>query len=81
MLKIICTWNILAHHDFFEKLKQPGINYSIIKPPATISAFVILLKWKKRTVNSWKAWQKQKSKYEGNLANICVDSIKQIMLH
>jgi hypothetical protein len=48
MLKIICTWKILAHHDFFEKLKQPGINYSIIKPPATISAFVILLKWKKK---------------------------------
>lgn len=23
-----------AHHDFSEKLKQSGINYSIIKPPA-----------------------------------------------
>ncbi len=60
MLKIIYTWNILAHHDFFEKLKQPGINYSIIKPPATISAFVILLKWKKRTVNKLEGMAKAK---------------------
>src|SRR6185369_5865271 len=37
-----------AHHLFSEKLKQSGLDYSIIKPPAILSSFIDLIDMAKK---------------------------------
>jgi len=66
-----------AHHHFSEKLKQSGIDYSIIKPPALFSAFldVIQMAQKGRLVHIGAGDKKTNPIYEGDLAAIAVGSI------
>ena len=68
-----------VHHAFSEKLKASGINYSIIKPPALYIAFldVIAMARKGQLVTLGKGDKKTNPIYEGDLAKICVDSIKE----
>jgi uncharacterized protein YbjT (DUF2867 family) len=68
-----------VHHDFSERLKNSGINYSIIKPPAIMSAFVDMIEMaeKGRLMNIGKGDKKTNPIYEGDLAKICVNSIKE----
>ncbi|HOZ87048.1 MAG TPA: SDR family oxidoreductase [Bacteroidia bacterium] len=66
-----------AHHIFSEKLKCSGMNYSIIKPPAIFSSFVDLMEMaKKGRLLTLGAGDKLTNPiYEGDLAEICVNSI------
>jgi uncharacterized protein YbjT (DUF2867 family) len=68
-----------VHHDFSELLKESGIDYSIIKPPAIFSAFIDMIKMAKKgqLVNIGKGNKKTNPIFEGDLAKIAVDSIKQ----
>jgi len=68
-----------VHHEFSEKLKQSGLNYSILKPPAIFCAFadVIEMSRKGQLVNIGKGDKKTNPIYEGDLAKVCVDSIRQ----
>jgi uncharacterized protein YbjT (DUF2867 family) len=68
-----------VHHDFSEKLKQSGIDYSIIKPPAIFSAYTDMIQMarKGQLVNIGSGDKKTNPIYEGDLAKICVDSIKE----
>lgn len=68
-----------AHHSFSQKLKQSGINYSIIKPAAVYSAFADLIPMARegKLVTIGKGDKKTNPIYEGDLAKICVDSIKE----
>jgi uncharacterized protein YbjT (DUF2867 family) len=68
-----------VHHAFAEQLKQSGINYSIIKPPAVFSAFVDMIDMAKKgqLANMGNGDKKTNPIYEGDLAKICVDAIKQ----
>lgn len=68
-----------VHHDFSEKLKQSGINYSIIKPPAIFSAYmdVVEMSKKGRLVTLGKGDKKTNPIYEGDLAAVCVAAIKE----
>jgi uncharacterized protein YbjT (DUF2867 family) len=67
-----------VHHEFSEKLKNSGLNYSIIKPPAIFCGFVDLIEMSKkgRLINIGKGDKKTNPIYEGDLAKICVDAIK-----
>ncbi len=66
-----------VHHDFSEKLKHSGIDYSIIKPPAILSAFVDLIDMAKKgqLMNIGKGDKQTNPIYEGDLARILVESI------
>jgi uncharacterized protein YbjT (DUF2867 family) len=66
-----------VHHEFAEKLKHSGLNYSIIKPPAIFSAFVDLIPMarKGQLVTIGKGDKRTNPIYEGDLAKVCVDSI------
>lgn len=66
-----------AHHEFSERLKQSGIDYSIIKPPAIFSAFtdVIDLAKKGRLATIGRGDKKANPIYEGDLAAVCVQAI------
>ena len=65
------------HHEFAEKLKQSGINYSIIKPAAIFSAFVDLMEMaRKGQLTTLGNGDKQTNPiYEGDLAKVCVNAI------
>lgn len=66
-----------VHHDFAELLKQSGIDYSIIKPPAIFSAFLDLFDMarKGQLVTMGKGDKKTNPIYEGDLAKVCLDAI------
>lgn len=68
-----------SHHDFSERLKKSGINYSIIKPPALFSAFIDMIEMARKgmlfTIGTGD--KKTNPIYEGDLAAICVESITQ----
>ena len=68
-----------VHHQFSERLKQAGIDYSIIKPPALFSAFIDLMDLAKkgRLVTMGQGEKRTNPIYEGDLAKICVDAINQ----
>src|SRR5829696_4450663 len=68
-----------VHHQFSERLKQSGIDYSIIKPPALFSAFLDLIDLAKkgRLITMGKGDKLTNPVYEGDLAKICVESIHQ----
>ena len=68
-----------VHHDFSELLKKSGIDYSIIKPPAIFSAFIDMIEMarKGQLVNVGTGDKKTNPIFEGDLAKIAVDSIKQ----
>jgi uncharacterized protein YbjT (DUF2867 family) len=68
-----------VHHELSEKLKQSGLDYSIIKPPSIFSAYldVIDMAQKGRLVNLGKGDKRTNPIYEGDLAVVCVDSIKE----
>lgn len=68
-----------AHHEFAELLKRADVDYSIIKPPAVFSAFVDMIEMAKKgqLVTIGAGDQKTNPIFEGDLAKICVDSIKQ----
>lgn len=68
-----------VHHDFSEKLKQSGMDYSIIKPPALFSAFtdMIAMARKGQLISIGTGDKKTNPIYEGDLAKICVDAIKE----
>jgi uncharacterized protein YbjT (DUF2867 family) len=67
-----------VHHDFAELLKQSGIDYSIIKPPAIFSAFIDMIEMAKKgqLVHMGKGDKKTNPIFEGDLAKITVDSIQ-----
>jgi uncharacterized protein YbjT (DUF2867 family) len=67
-----------VHHEFAERLKTSGINYSIIKPPAIFSGFLDMIDMAKKgkLFNIGKGDKKTNPVYEVDLANECVDSIK-----
>lgn len=68
-----------VHHEFSETLKKSGINYSVIKPPAIMSAFMDMIEMaeKGQLMNIGKGDKKTNPIYEGDLAKICVDSLKK----
>lgn len=68
-----------VHHEFSEKLKRSGIDYSIVKPPAIFSAFldVIDMARKGQLVNMGAGDKKTNPIYEGDLAQVCVNAIQQ----
>lgn len=68
-----------VHHDFSERLQKSGINFSIIKPPAIFSAFLDLMKMAKngQLMNIGRGDKKTNPIYEGDLAKVVVESIKQ----
>jgi uncharacterized protein YbjT (DUF2867 family) len=68
-----------VHHHFAELLKESGINYSIIKPPAIFSAFKEMIEMAKKgqLINIGPGDKKTNPIYEGDLAKVCVDSIDQ----
>ena len=67
-----------VHHEFSERLKASGINYSIIKPPAIFSGFVDMMEMAKKgqLFNIGKGDKKTNPIYEVDLAVECVNSIK-----
>jgi len=71
-----------VHYDFSEKLKESGLNYSIIKPPAIFSAFIDMLEMAKKgnLVSIGKGDKKTNPIYEGDLAKITIDSIHETNL-
>ncbi len=68
-----------VHHEFSEKLKQSGLDYSIVKPPAIFSAFIdmIGMAQKGMLINMGKGDKMTNPIYEGDLAKICVEAIHQ----
>ncbi len=68
-----------VHHEFSEKLKQSGINYSIVKPAAIFSAFVDVMEMAKKgqLLNIGKGEHITNPIFEGDLAEVCVNSIKE----
>jgi uncharacterized protein YbjT (DUF2867 family) len=68
-----------VHHQFSERLKLSGIDYSIIKPPALFSGFLDMIDMAKkgRLVNIGKGDKKTNPIYEGDVAKICIESIDQ----
>ncbi len=68
-----------VHHRFSEELKISGIDYSIIKPPAILSAFIDMMYLAKKghLVTIGKGDKKTNPIFEGDLAKICVRSIDE----
>jgi uncharacterized protein YbjT (DUF2867 family) len=68
-----------VHHEFSERLRKSGINYSIIKPPALFCGFLdlMLMAKKGQLINIGKGENLTNPIYEGDLAKICVDAINQ----
>lgn len=68
-----------VHHEFSERVKASGINYSIIKPPAIMCAFLDVIEMAKqgKLMNIGKGDKVTNPIYEGDLAKVAVDSIKQ----
>lgn len=69
-----------VHHEFSERLKRSGLNYSIVKPPALFSAFVDLIDMAKKghLAVFGKGDKLTNPIYEGDLAAICVEAIDQL---
>ena len=70
-----------VHHAFSEKLKQSGLDYSIIKPPSVFSAYidVVDMARKGRLANLGKGDKRTNPIYEGDLAGVCINSINSPM--
>jgi len=68
-----------AHHEFSQKLIASGLNYSIVKPPAIFSAFdeMMDMAQKGNLMNLGLGDKKTNPIYQGDLAKIVVNSIKQ----
>ncbi len=68
-----------VHHDFSKLLKESGLDYSIIKPPALFSAFLDMMEMAKkgRLITLGKGDKKTNPIFEGDLAKITVDSIQK----
>jgi uncharacterized protein YbjT (DUF2867 family) len=66
-----------VHHEFSEKLKASGLNYSIVKPPAIFSAFLDMFRMaeKGRLVTIGDGSKKTNPIFEGDLAKVCVDAV------
>ena len=67
-----------VHHEFSERLKVSGINYSIIKPPAIFSGYLDMMEMAKKGMlfNIGDGNKKTNPIYEVDLANECLNSIK-----
>jgi len=68
-----------VHHEFTERLKNSGIDYSIIKPPAIFCAFIDMMEMAKKgqLVNIGSGDKKTNPIYEGDLAKICINAINE----
>jgi uncharacterized protein YbjT (DUF2867 family) len=68
-----------THHDFSEKLKTSGIDYTIVKPPAIFTSFLDLIDMarKGRLMTMGKGDKLTNPISENDLAKICVDGILQ----
>lgn len=66
-----------VHHEFAERLKQSGIDYTIIKPPAIFSAYrdAALMARKGQLVHLGKGDKKTNPIFEGDLAKVLVNGI------
>lgn len=66
-----------VHHEFSERLKSSGLNYSIIKPPAIFSGFLDMIAMAKKgqLINIGKGDKKTNPIYEGDLAKACIGAI------
>jgi uncharacterized protein YbjT (DUF2867 family) len=66
-----------VHHEFSERVKASGINYSIIKPPAIMCAFLDVIKMAKqgKLMNIGKGDKVTNPIFEGDLAKVAVNSI------
>jgi uncharacterized protein YbjT (DUF2867 family) len=66
-----------VHHEFGERLKASGINYSIIKPSAIFSSFLDMISMAKKGLlfTIGKGDKQTNPVYEVDLANVCVSSI------
>jgi uncharacterized protein YbjT (DUF2867 family) len=68
-----------VHHQFSERLKQSGIDYSIVKPPAIFSAFLDLIDLAKkgRLMTIGKGDKLTNPIYEGDLAKVIVAAVNE----
>lgn len=68
-----------VHHDVSMLIQQSGMDYSIIKPPAIFSAFIDMIDMaaKGRLMNIGIGDKITNPIYEGDLARVIVNSIKQ----
>lgn len=68
-----------VHHEFSQLLKNSGLNYSIIKPPAIFSSFIDLIGMAKKgkLLTVGKGDKTTNPIYEGDLAKIIIESIPQ----
>lgn len=68
-----------VHHEFSERLKRSGLDYTIVKPPALFSAFIDLIDMAKkgRLAVFGQGDKLTNPIYEGDLATVCVDAIQQ----
>lgn len=68
-----------VHHDFSEKLKASGIDFSIVKPAAIFCAFkdMIDMARKGKLMSIGSGESKTNPIFEGDLARICVNSIPE----
>ncbi|HEX6893532.1 MAG TPA: NAD(P)H-binding protein [Chryseolinea sp.] len=66
-----------VHHEFSEKLKRSGLDYSIIKPPSIFSAYldVVDMARKGRLAHLGKGDKRTNPIYEGDLAVVCINAI------
>jgi uncharacterized protein YbjT (DUF2867 family) len=68
-----------VHHEFEQRLKGSGINYSIIKPPAIFSSFLDMISMAKKGLlfTIGKGDKRTNPVYEVDLAKVCVSSIEE----
>ncbi len=68
-----------VHHQFEERWKASEIDYSIIKPPAVFSGFLDMMDMAKRgqLFTIGKGDKRTNPVYEVDLANECINSIKE----
>lgn len=68
-----------VHHEFSELLKQSGLDYTIIKPPAIFSAFLDIIEMarKGQLFHIGKGENKTNPIFEGDLARIVVTSMTE----
>lgn len=68
-----------THYDLENELRRSGIDFSIIRPPALFSSFIDLMEMAKkgRLITMGKGDKRTNPIYEGDLARICVESIRQ----
>lgn len=68
-----------VHYEFEQRLRNAGIDYSILRPPALFSAFLDLIQMAKkgRLVNMGRGERLTNPISESDLANICLQYIDQ----